>query len=250
MTIEETIEKLGKMKMATMAKSIRERLSKPDHQDLSHQEMIGLIIDDEYLARENRKMNRRLKNAKFKIIATMEGIDYQIKRGLIKNKMLELGNLKWIIQKQNIIITGPTGAGKSFVAQALAHHACRQGYTARYSRLTKLLNELIVSRADGTYQKLLGKLLKYDVLILDDWGIAPLQPQEQQDLLEVIDDRYETRSTIITSQLPAKNWHEFIGNDTVADALCDRLVHNAYKIKLNGKDSVRKLKGGIKNEEN
>lgn len=248
MTIEETITKLTQMKMHAMAKSTRERLCRPDHQDLSHQEMLSLIVDDEWLSRENRKMKARLKAAKFKITATMESIDYQIKRGLVKNKILELGNLAWITHKRNIILTGPTGSGKSHIAQALAHQACRLGHTAHFIRLSRLLGELTLARGDGSYHRHLAKLIKFNVLILDDWGIAPLAPQEQQDLLEVIEERYEIASTIVTTQLPIKHWHEFIGNDTLADAICDRLVHNAYKIDLNGKDSVRKLKGGIRDE--
>lgn len=248
MTIEETITKLTQMKMHAMAKATRERLNRPDHQDLNHQEMLSLIVDDEWLARENRKMATRLKAAKFKIPATMESIDYQIKRGLIKTKILELGNFSWITHKRNIIFTGPTGSGKSHIAQALAHQACRSGFAAHFIRLSKLLSELNLARGDGSYHRYLAKLIKFNVLILDDWGIAPLAPQEQQDLLEVIEERYEIASTIVTTQLPIKHWHEFIGNATIADAICDRLVHNAYKIELNGKDSVRKLKGGIRDE--
>ncbi len=247
MTLEETINKLRQLKLPVMASSAQDRLHRPDHQDLTHQDVFGLIVDDEYLARENRKMTNRLRFARFKIPATMEAIDYQIKRGLLKNKMLELANLNWIKQKQNIIITGPTGVGKSFVAQALGHQACLMGHSAHYTRLTRLLNELTIARADGSYRRCLNKLLRFDGLIFDVWGIAPLQPQEQQDLLEVIEERYEIKSTIITSQLPTKNWHEFIVNETVADALCDRLIHNAYKLDMKG-ESVRKLKGEIKDE--
>lgn len=249
MIIEETLTKLTQMKMHAMAKSAHDRLSRPDHQDLSHQEMLGLIVDDEWLSRENRKMSARLRSARFKIPATLEGIGYQTKRGLVKAKILDLGNLQWISHKRNVIFTGPTGSGKSYIAQALAHQACRRGFAAHYIRMSRLMDDLELSRGDGSYRRYLAKLLKFDVLVIDDWGIAGLTEQGRQDLLEVIEERYEIRSLILTTQKPIKNWHAFIGDDTIADAICDRLVHNAYKIELKqGEDSMRKHKGGISEE--
>lgn len=225
-----------------MADSLKTRSCDPGHTSLSHEEFVGLIIDDEWLSRENKKLKARLKTARFKLTALPEQIDYEKKRGLNKSLMLELTTLKWIVNRQNIILTGPTGAGKSFIAQALGHQACLKSFTSHYIRLSKLLSELFVARADGSYNKLLAKLAKIDVLILDDWGLAKLKEQEAQDLLDVIEERSEIKSTIITSQLPIKNWHEFIGNETLADAILDRIVHNAYKIDLKGTDSLRKQK--------
>ena len=248
MTIEETIAKLTQMKMHAMAKSASERLNRPDHQDLSPGQLLGLIVDDEWLARENRKMSARLKAARFKIPATMEGIDYQIKRGVVKAKLLELANLSWIAHKRNIIFTGPTGSGKSYIAQALAHQACRRGFAVHFIRMSRLMDELELSRGDGSYRRYLTKLNKFDVLVVDDWGVCGLTEQGRQDLLEVIEERYEIRSTVLTTQKPIKNWHAFIGDDTIADAICDRLVHNAYKIDLRAEESVRKKKWGIRDE--
>jgi len=225
-----------------MADSLKTRTGNPSHASLSHEEFVGLIIDDEWLSRENKKLKARLKSASFKLTALPEQIDYEKKRGLNKSLMLELATLKWIVNRQNIILTGPTGAGKSFIAQALGHQACLKNFASHYIRLSKLLNELFVARADGSYNKLLSRLMKFDVLILDDWGLAQLKEQEAQDLLDVIEERSEIKSTIITSQLPIKNWHEFIGNQTLADAILDRIVHNAYKIDLKGTDSLRKQK--------
>jgi DNA replication protein DnaC len=247
MILEETLRKMNQMKFYAMAHSLQERLSQTNHQDLSHEEFTGLLIDDEWMARENRKLKRRITNAKFKAQASLEAIDYQLKRGLIKKKLLDLATLKWIQHHQNLLLIGPTGVGKSFIAQALGHRACLCGFTAHYIRLNKLLNQLYLARAEGTLAKYQTQLLKYDLLIMDDWGLSPLKAQESQDLLEVIEDRHELKATIITSQLPTEHWHEFIGNETVADSLCDRLVHNAYKIELKG-ESVRKLKGRSKTE--
>lgn len=225
-----------------MADSLKTRTGDPGHASLSHEEFVGLIIDDEWLSRENKRLKARLKTASFKLTALPEQIDYEKKRGLNKSLMLELTTLKWIINRQNIILTGPTGAGKSFIAQALGHQACLKSFSSHYIRLSKLLNELFVARADGSYNKLLAKLAKIDVLILDDWGLAKLKEQEAQDLLDIIEERSEIKSTIITSQLPIKNWHEFISNETLADAILDRIVHNAYKIDLKGTDSLRRQK--------
>lgn len=166
----------------------------------------------------------------------------------MKAKILELGNLAWISHKRNVILTGPTGSGKSYIAQALAHQACRRGFAAHYIRMSRLMDDLELSRGDGSYRRYLARLLKFDVLVIDDWGLAGLTEPGRQDLLEVIEERYEIRSTILTTQKPIKNWHAFIGDDTIADAICDRLVHNAYKIDLQGKDSMREKKGGIRDE--
>jgi len=230
------------MRLSAMARSLETRSSNPDHQSLSHDEFVGLIVDDEWMSRENKRLKSRLKAAKFKVPALPAEINYDKKRGLNKSLMMELTTLKWIANRQNIILTGPTGAGKSFIAQALGHQACLKGFGSHYVRLSKLLNELFVARADGSYNKLLARLAKFDVLILDDWGLARLKEQEAQDLLDVIEERAEIKSTIITSQLSIKDWHEFIGNQTLADAILDRVVHNAYKINLQGKDSLRKEK--------
>lgn len=229
------------MRLSAMANSLKTRTNTPEHASLTHEEFVGLIVDDEWLSRENKRLKARLKTAKFKISALPEQIDYQTRRGLNKALMLELATLKWTVNRQNIVLTGPTGVGKSFVAQALGHQACLKGFGAHYVRLSKLLNELFVARADGSYNRLLGRLIKFDVLIIDDWGLTPLKEQEAQDLLDVIEERYEIKSTIVTSQLPIKNWHEFINNQTLADAILDRVVHNAYKIDLKG-ESMRKQK--------
>ena len=243
MTLEETVNKLNQMKLFTMAKSLIERLARTDHQDLGVEETISLLVDDEWLSRENRKLTTRIKKAKFKIPATLEAIDYRVRRELIKSKLMDLSTLGWIARHQNLLLIGPAGIGKSFIAQALGHHACQKGFAVHYVRFTQLLHQLHLARADGTYGKLLSRLLKYDLLILDDW-VSSLEPQEAKDLLEVIEDRHEIKSTVITSQLPIKHWHEFIGNQTIADAICDRIVHNAHKIELQG-ESVRKLRGSV-----
>ncbi|MBU0506248.1 MAG: IS21-like element helper ATPase IstB [bacterium] len=235
MILEETMNQLSHMRLHAMAKALDERLSRSDHKDLSHQAFVGLIVQDEWIDKENKKLNRRLKNAKFKIQACLAEIDYTQKRqGLQKSKIMDLSTLKWIQCHQNILLVGPTGIGKSFIAQAFGHRACEQGHTSHYVRLTKLLNDLFLAKADGSYNNFLYKLSKYDVLIIDDWGIAKLKNEEAQYLLDIIEDRYEIKSTIITTQLPIKHWHEFIMDDTVADAICDRLVHNSIKIEMKG----------------
>lgn len=243
MTIEETVTKLHQMKLFAMARSLTERLSRGDHQNLGVEEMISLVVDDEWLDRENRKLRRRLKKARFKVPATLEAIDYQLRRaGLVKSRILDLSTLAWVFHHQNLLVIGPTGIGKSFIAQAVGYHACQKGLAVHYTRLTQLLHQLHLARADGTYGKRLASLLKYDLLILDDWGVSPLDDRESKDLLEVIEDRHEVKSTIVTTQLSTKHWHEFIGNETIADAICDRLVHNAHRIEMKG-ESIRKLKG-------
>ena len=247
MLIEQTLTKLRAMKLSQMAKSLEERLTRPDHQDLSVQELMGLIVDDEYIYRENSRLESRLRGAKFKEkAACMENIDYKTTRGFKKQTLLELGQLKWIEKKQNIAFTGPAGSGKSYLAQSLGHQACRQGYRVLYVRLPKLLTALLQSRADGSYANLLKRFERAHVLILDDLGVSELKENERRDILEIIEDRYGAGSTLITSQLPIKDWHQYFGGGRAADSLCDRLVHNCHRIELpKDVDSQRKARASL-----
>lgn len=244
---EQTLEKLRAMKLFQMARSLEERLQRPDHRDLSVQELMGLIVDDEYVARENARLEARLRGAKFKEKeACMESVDYKLVRGFKKQTMLELGQLHWIEQKQNIAFTGPTGSGKSYLAQALGHQACRKGYRVIYIRLPKLLTALMQSRADGSYANLLKRFEKTHVLILDDLGVSELKENERRDILEIVEDRYGVGSTVVTSQLPIKDWHAYFGGGRAADSLNDRLVHNCHRIELLKEiESQRKARHGL-----
>src|SRR5690606_16242746 len=209
--------------------------------NLTKEEFVSLIIDDEWLYRENRKLVSRLKVAKFKErAAAIEDIDYRTPRGLRKTQVLELAQNRWIKAHQCVIVTGPSGVGKSYLAQALGHHACRNGFSVQYLRLPTLLAQFVQARAQGTYERLLKRLGKLSLLVIDDFGLATLTDIEKQDLLEAVEERYGTAATLITSQLPVSDWHAYLGGDRVADAILDRLVHNAHRIELSSKESLRK----------
>jgi DNA replication protein DnaC len=237
---EQTITKMNEMKLFGMARGFVQRNGKADHSELSHAEFVGLLIDDEKTYRETQRLERLLKNAKFKQQACLEDIDYKNPRGLSKQVMLELVGGQWLIKKQNILITGPTGIGKSYIASALGNQACRAGYTTRWERVPRLFEILSMSKADASHLKTITQMGKVGVLILDDFGLAPLSDPERRDLLEIIEDRHGSCSTILTAQAPAKDWHEIIGEPTIADAICDRIFHNAYKIELSGRKSLRR----------
>jgi DNA replication protein DnaC len=238
---EPTHQKLIAMKLFGMAHAVKERLARVDHQSLSATELLGLIVDDEWLYRENRKLTARLKVAKFKEkTACLENIDYAPTRGLAKDRILELAQHRWINAHQCVLITGPAGAGKSYLAQALAEHACRAGFSVQYLRLPTLLAQFVQARAQGTYANLLKRLGRLSVLLIDDFGLADLTDAERQDLLEVLEERYGTGSTIVTSQLPVGDWHAYLGSGRLADAILDRLIHNAHRFELTGRESMRK----------
>ena len=243
---EQTHEKLIQMKLFGMAHSLKERLDRVDHQALSATELFGLVVDDEWLYRENRKLTARLKVAKFKERgACIENIDYAAARGLRKEQVLELAQNRWITAHQGVLITGPSGAGKSYLAQALGQHACRRGFAVQYVRVPTLLAMFVQARAQGTYPPLLKRFAKLAVLCLDDFGLAELQEPEKQDLLETLEERYGSGSTIVTSQLPIADWHEYLGGGRLADAILDRLIHNAHRIELRGGESMRKERSAL-----
>jgi DNA replication protein DnaC len=234
-----TLDKLHALKLTGMAAALADQSATPDITDLSFEERLGLLVDREMTERDNRRMSSRLRRAKLRHAAILEDIDYRNSRGLDKGLVQSLASCQWVKEHLNALITGPTGVGKTWLACALAHKACREGYTAQYVRLTRLLRELTIAKGDGQYSKLLTSLAKVDVLILDDWGLMKLSAENRRDLLEVLEDRHGRRSTIATSQLPIEEWHGIIGDATLADAILDRLVHNAYKINLRG-ESMRK----------
>ena len=227
-----------------MADAIRQQLEQPSVQELSFEERIAMIVDREWLFRENRRLTRRLKAARLKQHAAVEDIDFRQPRGLDKSVMLTLSNCQWIRNHQNVIITGPTGIGKSYLAEALAQKACREGFTALYYRSSRIFRDLAIARGDGNYSKLLIRLAKTDLLVVDDWGLSSLTDAERRDFLEVMEDRHSIRSTVITSQYPVTKWHELIGEPTLADAILDRIVHNAHKIVLKG-ESMRKTQSKL-----
>ena len=243
-----TLDKLHALKLAGMAAALADQSTIPDITDLSFEERLGLLVDREMTERDNRRMTNRLRRAKLRHTAILEDLDYRNSRGLDKGLVQSLAGCQWVKEHLNVLITGPTGVGKTWLACALAHKACREGYTAQYVRLTRLLRELTIAKGDGQYAKLLTNLAKVDVLILDDWGLMKLSAENRRDLLEVLEDRHGRRSTIATSQLPMDQWHDVIGDATLADAILDRLVHNAYKINLRG-ESMRKQQAKLTSTE-
>lgn len=237
---QQTIDHLMGLKLNGMALGFEEQLHNPQIQEAGFEERFGLLVDREWTYREDRRLKRRFKAAKLKEPACVEDIDYRHPRGLNRSVLKNLSASPWIAKHQNLIIIGPTGSGKTYLACALAHQACRQGFHVLYARSSKLFHDLQIAKADGTYLKLLAKLAKLDLLLIDDWGLSPLTAAERRDLLEILDDRYNQSSTLVTSQFPINTWHELIGEPTIADAILDRLVHSAHKIILKG-DSMRKI---------
>jgi DNA replication protein DnaC len=244
---EQTIEKLYNMKLNGMAEAFKEQLLQPDLNDLAFEDRFALLIDRQWTWKEDRRMKRLLSNAKLKINACIEDIDYRAPRGIDKSIVLHLAHCDWIRQAHNIIITGPTGVGKTYLACALANRACRMGFSAFYIRIPKLFQDLAIARGDGTYPKIMKKLSKAKVLVIDDLGLAPMSTHERRDLLEVVEDRHQMASTIVAAQIPIRHWHENIQDPTIADAILDRLVHDAYKIILKG-ESMRKLRSNLTNK--
>jgi DNA replication protein DnaC len=239
MLITPTIEKLQALSLGGMARALTEQLERPDYAELSFEERLGLLVDREMQDRENRRLVRRLKAAKLRSDAVIEDLDLRTPRGLDRATVLSLAESHWVAAHRNVLVTGPTGVGKTFIACALAHSAIRRGHTALYLRLPRLLDELVLARADGRLPRLMAAWARIDVLVLDDLGLQPVAPPRAADLLEVIEDRAGLRSTIVTSQLPVGHWHEALGEPTLADAILDRLVHGAYRLELHG-ESLRR----------
>ena len=239
MLIQHTLSQLQTLKLTGMVDALARQLDQPELQTLSFDERLGLLVDQEVLYRDNRRLSRLLSGAKLRINACIEDIDYRHRRGLHKATMAQLAQLGWVHQHHNLLITGPTGCGKTWLACALGNQTCRQGLSVRYMRLPRLLEQLRIAHGDGSYPRLMNQLAKTDVLILDDWGLQKLQPPQRQDLMEVIEDRYGRRSTLIASQLPVDQWHAYLNNATLADAILDRLLHAAHRLELTG-ESMRR----------
>jgi DNA replication protein DnaC len=237
-----TIEKLITMRLQGMVDGLEAIEQDEAAHDLSFQEKLALIVDRQYTWRQNLAFQQRLKRARLRGNACVEDIDYRAQRGIDKSMVRALAQESvWVQKHENLFVTGPTGCGKSYLASALAQKACRDGYLVFYSRATALFRDLAMARADGSLRHLLARLSRTDVLVVDDWAMSPLSETERRDFWEICEDRYQTRSTILTSQVPVANWHEQIGDATVADGILDRLVHNAHRIEMKG-ESMRKAK--------
>jgi len=236
-----TLQTLKMMKLYGMAKALETQMESTDYEPLPFLERLGFLVDTEQIHRDNRSLQSRLRKAKLRHTACLEDLDMRSARGLDKSLLASLATSKWVHSHQNILIIGPTGVGKSYLACALAQKACRDGFTAIYDRAPRLFQELAIAKADGSYVKMLTALSRKDILVIDDFAMHPLTDEQRRDLLEIVEDRYEKRSTIITSQVPVDHWHEVIADPTFADAILDRLVHSAYKLNLTG-ESMRKRK--------
>jgi len=240
MLMEPMMEKLVSMRLQGMVDGLKAQQQDPAAGELSFQERLGMLVDHQWNWRENQSLSRRMKAAKLRGTACIEEIDFRTSRGLDKSVIRALGQESgWVAKHENIFVLGPTGVGKSFVASALAQKACRDGYSVLYARTQTLFRDLALARADGSLRHLLAKLGRVDVLVIDDWAMAPLTEAERRDFWEICEERYQRRSTVLTSQLPIGRWHEQIGDPTLADGILDRLVHNAHRIEMQG-ESMRK----------
>lgn len=244
MLIHPTIEQLESLRLAGMAMALKEQMQMDDITEMTFEERLGLLIEREAALRETRKLTIRLKKAKLRQNACVEDIDFRQQRNLDKSVIVRLTQCLWIKSHENIIITGPTGVGKSYLACAIAQKACREGYSVVYLRTSRVFEDLGLAKGDGRYIKLLTSFAKTDLLVLDDYGLTTLNQEQRHDFLEILEDRHGLKSTIVVSQLPLENWHEQIGDPTLADAILDRLIHNAHKIQLQG-GSMRKKKANL-----
>ena len=244
MLVNPILDKLQTLRFFGMLAAFEEQNQMPDIDQLGFDERFGLLVDREMTERENRRFKTRLGKAKLRQQACVEDVDFRHPRGLDKSLFMQLAACQWIKETHNVLIIGPTGVGKTYLACALAHKACLQDYTTLYFRISRLLQELSIAKADGRYSNILKSLGKTRLLVLDDWGLKKLVKEQSYDLLEILEDRHGLRSTLVTSQLPTKHWHEIIADQTLADAILDRLVHNAYRINLKG-DSMRKKKSDL-----
>ena len=236
---EQTVEKLQDLKLSGMLRASLEQQDNRAYEEMSFEDRLGYLVEQEHIERSNRRFQSRLRQARLKQQASIKDINFRSSRGLNKSQILELGNCRWINEHRNLIITGATGSGKSYLACALGHQACLNGHRVRYERVGRLLMDLGMGRGDGSYMKRLMALSRIDLLILDDWGLSKLTDLHRQDLLELAEERYGVQSVIITSQLPVDKWHDIVGDSTIADAILDRVVHNSYRVILQG-DSLRK----------
>jgi len=245
---QHTLQQLRTLKLIGMADAFEQQQNQPStHEELCFEERLSLLVDRETTHRHNNKIVRLLKAAKLKLQANPEDIDYTHPRGLNKSQFASLLNGDWLQQHHNILMTGPTGCGKTYLACVLATHACRLGYSVRYFRTSRLLETLSIAHGDGRFSKLIRQLEKTDLLVFDDWGLETLSLGQRNDLLEIMEDRHGNKSTIITSQLPINKWHHAIGDATLADAILDRLLHNAHKLNLKG-ESMRKMQSDFLSE--
>jgi DNA replication protein DnaC len=239
MLTSQTLDKLRDLNLMGMSRAYQEQMERADYQALPFDDRLGMIVDVELQERENRRLHRYLKSARLRDQACVEDINFHAPRSLDRALIRELAQSRWVDAHQSVLIVGATGLGKTYIACALAEAAIRKGHTALYMRFPRMVDELAVARVDGRMPRLLMNWARLDVLVLDDFAMQPLSGQQSADLLEVIEDRSQRRSTIVTSQLPVKQWHEALGDATIADAILDRLVHNAHRIELHGRESLR-----------